>query len=266
MNEKNLNINEIESIIKGISNSILLPCYSKVKAQSKADGSLITQADIDVQNAIKSALAKYFPEFGFFAEELSEAELNSFFTENHSGYWCLDPIDGTSNFAATLPYFSISLALIVNSETVLGLIYDPVRDECFTAIKGEGARLNSQIILRSAAPPENLSECMAIVDFKRLPNDLSIKLVTDSPYRSQRSFGSVALDWCWLAMGRCHIYLHGKQMLWDYAAGLLIAEESGCLTCTMDRKAVFEESLNAKKVIASTDKLLQKQWVDFISN
>ncbi|MCN4143749.1 MAG: inositol monophosphatase [Thiohalomonas sp.] len=265
MNKNNLIINRIESIVKDISNTVLLPYYSKVKAQSKADGSLITQADIDVQNAIKSELSNHFPEYVFFAEELSEAELNSFFTENHSGYWCLDPIDGTSNFAATLPYFSISLALIISSETVLGLIYDPVRDECFTAIKGEGAKLNGQDISRLEAP-ENLSECMAIVDFKRLPNDLSIKLVSNPPYRSQRSFGSVALDWCWLAMGRCHIYLHGKQMLWDYAAGLLIAEKSGCITCTMDRKPVFEESLDAKKIIASTDKLLQKKWLDFIRN
>ncbi|NOQ80483.1 MAG: inositol monophosphatase [Gammaproteobacteria bacterium] len=265
MNKNNLIINKIESIVKAVSGNVLLPYYLKVKAQNKADGSLITQADIDVQNAIKLELSNHFPEYGFFAEELSEAQLNSFFSENHSGYWCLDPIDGTSNFAATLPYFSISLALIINSETVLGLIYDPVRDECFTAIKGEGAWLNGQIIKRSDAP-DNLSECMAIVDFKRLPNELAIKLVTEPPYRSQRSFGSVALDWCWLAMGRCHIYLHGKQMLWDYAAGLLIAEESGCLTCTMDRKPVFEESLDAKKVIASTGKSLQKQWLDFISS
>ena len=106
---------------------------------------------------------------------------------------------------------------------------------------------------------------MAIVDFKRLANELSVKLVTQAPYRSQRSLGSVALDWCWLAMGRCHIYLHGKQMLWDYAAGLLIAEESGCVSCTMDGGAIFEESLKAQKIIASTDKSIQKQWVEFVT-
>ena len=263
MNKNSSIINKIEMIVKSVSKEVLLPCYTKVKAQNKADGSLITQADIDVQNAIEAELYSHFPEYGFFAEELSDTELNSFFEQNNSGYWCLDPIDGTSNFAATLPYFSISLALIINKETVLGLIYDPVRDECFTAIKGEGARLNGQPIIRSQAP-ENLSECMAIVDFKRLANELSVKLVTQAPYRSQRSLGSVALDWCWLAMGRCHIYLHGKQMLWDYAAGLLIAEESGCVTCTMDGEAIFDESLKAQKIIASTDKLIQKQWVEFV--
>lgn len=257
------NINKIESIVKQVSNDVLMPYFSRVQAQNKSDGSLITQADIEVQDVIQSELLKHFPEFGFFAEELPEDQLNSFFSKNLSGYWCLDPIDGTSNFAATIPYFSISLALIINGQTVFGLIYDPVRNECFTALKGKGAKLNGQTIIRPEAP-QRLQDCMAIVDFKRLPNELSVKLLTHSPYRSQRSFGSVALDWCWLAMGRGHIYLHGKQMLWDYAAGLLIAEESACVTATMAGDTVFQESLDARKVIASVDEVLQKQWLAYI--
>jgi len=145
----------------------------------------------------------------------------------------------------------------------LGVIYDPIRDECFSAIKGKGAWLNGQKISRSDAP-ETLPDCIALIDFKRLPEKLAVKLVTNPPYRSQRSFGSVALDWCWLAMGRTHIYLHGKQMLWDYAAGFLIAEESGCVSCTMDNQPVFEESLEAKKVIASVSEKLQKQWLEYL--
>lgn len=260
-----IDINKLNSIVKSVSGEILMPYFSKVQAQTKPDGSLITQADIEVQEFIKSELLNSFPEYGFFAEELSEDELNSFFLHNHSGYWCLDPIDGTSNFASTLPYFSISLALIINGQTVLGLIYDPVRDECFTALKGEGAKINGRSIIRPKAP-QTLKECLAIVDFKRLPDELSVKLVSQPPYRSQRSFGSVALDWCWLAMGRTHIYLHGKQMLWDYAAGLLIAEESGCVSCTMDGEAVFQESLVPRKVVASTGDALQKQWLAVITS
>ncbi len=259
-----LDINVIKNIIKVVSRDILLPYYTKVKAQKKSDGSLITQADIEVQKYIHLALKEHYPDYGFFAEELSEDELNTFFTRQHSGYWCLDPIDGTSNFSSTIPYFSVSLALIINGETTFGLIYDPVRDECFTALKGEGAKLNGQPIIRTDAP-QSLNECMAIVDFKRLPPELSTKLVTQSPYLSQRSFGSVALDWCWLAVGRGHIYLHGKQMLWDYAAGLLIAEESGCITQTLDGDAIFEESLEPQKIIASNNIEIHKQWVSYLS-
>ncbi len=259
-----LNINKIESIVKEVSNDVLLPYYTKVKAKKKPDGSLITQADIEIQDCIQLQLKKHFPDYRFFAEELPEDELNTFFSQHYSGYWCLDPIDGTSNFASTIPYFSISLALIINGKTVMGLVYDPIRDECFTAVRGEGARLNGQLISPSNAP-QNLNECMAIIDFKRLSPELSARLVTEPPYRSQRSFGSVALDWCWLAAGRGHLYLHGKQMLWDYAAGLLIAEESGCVTETLEGNPIFEESLEPRKIIASNNKVLQKQWVTCIT-
>ncbi len=88
-------IKKIEDIVKAVSKNVLMPYFNQVKAQTKQDGSLITQADMAVQKAIKSELSKYFPEYGFFAEELSEHEMNSFFSSNHSGYWCLDPLDGT---------------------------------------------------------------------------------------------------------------------------------------------------------------------------
>lgn len=259
-----IEIKQIENIVKQASNSVLMPCYKNVQVQKKADGSLITQADMDVQDEIKSRLFDSFPEYQFFSEELSEAELNSFFDQQYAGYWCLDPIDGTSNFASTIPYFSISLALIIEGQTVMGLVYDPVRDECFTAVKGEGATMNGQLIHRIEAP-QHLKECLAIVDFKRLSTELAIQLVSTPPYRSQRSFGSVALDWCWLAMGRGHIYLHGKQMLWDYAAGLLIAEESGCVSCTLTGEPVFQESLQAREVIGSINLSLHKQWIKCLS-
>ena len=256
--------NIIEGIIKDISNDELMPRFNKVQAQNKKDGSLVTQADWSVQEAVKIELAKQFPEFGFFAEEMTDSELKSFFAENHSGYWCLDPLDGTSNFASGLPYFAISLALIKDNQTVFGLVYDPVRDECFTAIKGEGVWLNGQAVVNSQVP-QTLAQCIAIVDLKRLPAELAVKLATHPPYRSQRSFGAAALEWCWLATGRCQLFLHGKQMLWDYAAGLLIAQEAGCAACDFDGGPIFQPSLKSKKVIASLSKDLHKQWYNFIT-
>ncbi|MCP3852428.1 MAG: inositol monophosphatase [Gammaproteobacteria bacterium] len=259
-----LEIKEIEDIVKYVSRSVLMLYYQKVQAQNKADGSLITQADIDVMQRIKNQLAESFPQYQFFSEELPEEELNRFFSKNHSGYWCLDPIDGTSNFASGLPYFSISLALIVNGETKMGLIYDPVRDECFTAIKGQGAKLNNKPIIRMP-PPETIQGCLAHVDFKRLSTEMSVKLISAPPYRSQRSFGSIALDWCWLAMGRGHITVHGKQMLWDYAAGLLIAEESGCVASTLTGEPIFQESIKSRFVLAGVDNNLYKQWFKILT-
>ncbi len=259
------NINIIPGIVKEVSEHNLMPWYTNVRAQSKQDGSIVTQADISVQEAIKTKLFEQFPQYGFFAEEMTDSEMQSFFTENQSGYWCLDPLDGTSNFSTGLPYFAISLALIKDNQCIMGLVYDPTRDECFSAIKGSGAWLNDQPIIQKDVP-EKLSECIAIVDFKRLPTELSVKLSSRPPYRSQRSFGAAALDWCWLATGRSQLFLHGKQMLWDYAAGLLIAQEAGCIACDLHGKPIFEQSLQPKKVLAAVNESLHKQWLEYVSS
>jgi myo-inositol-1(or 4)-monophosphatase len=261
-------IKKIEAIVKNVSKDYLQPFIEQTRVSSKQDGSLITEADVAVQHAIKLELEKQFPGTPFFAEELSDAEMQVFFAQNHQGYWCLDPIDGTSNFASSLPFFAISLALITQQDneqkTIMGLVYDPMRDECFTAIKGQGAFINGKLIKR-IDHPGSLKDCIAMVDMKRLPKPLAVKLVTEPCFRSMRSFGAAALEWCWLAMGRCDIYLHGKHMLWDYAAGLLIAEESGCITCDINGEQIFMPSLQAKKVVAATTETLHQQWFKYIA-
>ena len=261
-----LNIKEIEAIIKAVSNYCLKPYYEQATVQSKADGSLVTQADIAIQAAIQTELEQKYPEYAFFAEELSEQDMTAFFSTNHKGYWCLDPLDGTSNFASGLPFFAISLALIIEGRTQFGIVYDPMRDECFTAVKGQGAFLNGNPLKRNQLTPDTLQDCIAMIDLKRLPTELNVKLVSHPVFRSQRSFGAAALEWCWLAAGRCHIYLHGKHMLWDYAAGLLIAEEAGCVTCDILGNEVFAPSLKPKKVVAAVSQTLHKQWFEYISN
>lgn len=240
-----------------------MPWFQQSDTQKKADGSIITQADLAVQTALKTELDVHYPQYGFFAEELSSSEMTDFFSENQTGYWCLDPLDGTSNFATGLPFFAISLALIVEQEPVLGVVYDPVRDECFSAIKNKGAYLNGKA-LNSHESHRAINDCLAMIDLKRLPTKLLTKLLTDPPYASQRSFGAAALEWCWLAAGRSQLYLHGKHMLWDYAAGLLIAHEAGCVSSDLLGQDVFQPSLEAKKVLAAVDNSLYKQWFDFI--
>lgn len=264
-----LDINIIESIVKNVSNKCVLPFLHQVQVHEKQDGSLITQVDLTVQKHIQTQLKQHFPEYGFFAEELSQKEMDQFFTKNNQGFWCLDPLDGTSNYTNSLPFFAISLALIVDGKTVFGIVYDPMRDECFTAIRGEGAYCNSHPVkpetqLQSHEHSE-LNQCMAMIDFKRLPSELRVKLISEHPFRSLRSFGAAALEWCWLAMGRCHIYLHGKHMLWDYAAGQLIAHEAGCYSCDFHGNEVFEITQKPRTVVAATNKSLHKQWFDYIS-
>jgi myo-inositol-1(or 4)-monophosphatase len=84
------------------------------------------------------------------------------------------------------------------------------------------------------------------------------------PYSSQRSFGSVALDWCWLAAGRCHVYLHGGQKLWDYAAGGLILEEAGGRAVTLAGEEIRYGELKSRSVAAALDPVLFREWAGWL--
>jgi myo-inositol-1(or 4)-monophosphatase len=142
------------------------------------------------------------------------------------------------------------------------VVLDPVSGECYSALRGGGAWLNDAP-LRSPDAPASLRDAMAMVDLKRLPASMIRSLATRAPYRSQRSFGSVALDWCWVAGGRCHVYLHGGQKLWDYAAGSLVLAESGGvggLLEAFDGDWTATLSLSPRIAMAATHSALLQQW------
>ncbi|HIJ48044.1 MAG TPA: inositol monophosphatase family protein, partial [Gammaproteobacteria bacterium] len=148
----------------------------------------------------------------------------------------------------------------------LGIIYDPIRQECFSAQKGVGAWLNGKPLSLNAAAIE-LADCVAMVDLKRLPATLACNLATQPPFRSQRSIGSVALDWCWLAAGRLQLYLHGGQRLWDFGAGRLIFAEAGgnfSLADEIKQSAGYTQDLQPKVAKAALNLQLFEQWVEWI--
>ena len=257
---------EIETLTTLIIDSAeqeIVPRYRQIESSSKADGTLVTAADIGMQRRVSEGLSKLYPEIPFLGEEMSP-EVQQHQLDNASqGIWCLDPLDGTSNFVAGMPCFAVSLAYLEAGETRLGIIYDPIRQECFTAIAGEGAWLNGKRLILSESASA-LSDCVAMVDLKRLPNTLATHLVTQPPYRSQRSIGSVALDWCWLAAGRLQLYLHGGQRLWDFGAGHLIFAEAGghySLADGFEIHAPYTQDLNPKVAKAALNEALFEQWV-----
>ena len=140
--------------------------------------------------------------------------------------WCVDPIDGTSNYVNGIPYFAVSVAFMKKGRTLIGVVYDPAREEMFSAEVGGGAYLNGVELLQRRKE-KSIDHAIAQIDFKRLPPKISEVLLLNPPYRSQRNFGAGALEWCYLASGRFDIYIHGSQKIWDYAAGSLILSESG---------------------------------------
>lgn len=255
-------LEKIIAIIKGAAQEVLLPGFSNVQRQIKADGSFVTEADLAVQTRISNELQACYPNIPLLGEEMSVSE-QEYLLHSSQSLWCLDPVDGTSNFAAGIPYYVISLGLIENGKPTLGIVYDLNRDECFVGIKGEGAYLNNKL-LKISSVDLDLSQCSALVDFKRLPKNLAAKLATDPPYLSQRNFGSVALEWCWLAASRGHVYLHGSQNIWDFVAGNLILSEAGGTSSSFEGEAVYTNELKPRSAVAALDNRLFKEWFNWI--
>lgn len=249
--------------IMDLANQEVLTRFEKVSAQTKADGSLLTEADTEMQKATAAFLQKNWPQFAFLGEESTQEEQIAAL-ESEQGCWILDPVDGTSNFASGIPMFCVSLALVVGGDVVLGMVYDPSRDEMFAARKRFGAELNHQRLVANT-PKQNLKSCIGIVDFKRLSKDMATRMAIQTPFASQRSIGSVALDWCWIAAGRGQVYCHGAQNIWDYAAGWLILNEAGGKSTTLNGEPVLVAEVVKRSAVASTTPALFDEWYAYLN-
>lgn len=248
--------------VKLVTAEEIMPRYLKVVHQHKGDGSLCTEADIAAQSALTKRLQAIVnvPVLG---EEMTAAEQHALWKAGHDGLWCIDPIDGTSNFVRGLPYFAVSVALLRGEKSVLGVVFDPVGNEMFAAEHERGAFLNGERLHdRLAAIP--MAQALASVDLKRLNRKLVTKLAAEPPYASQRNFGASALDWCYTAVGRYDMYLHGGQKLWDYAAGALIFVESGGHACCIETDDFALGDIWQRSVIAARDEKLFEQWKNWI--
>ena len=196
-------------------------------------------------------------------EEMTPAEQGELWNEGARGLWCIDPIDGTTNFANGIPLFAVSIAYLIDHEPVIGVVYNPITDESFYAARGAGAFLNgTELPLRAGAT--SLRDAVAGVDFKRISHHLGDELAVRPPYYSQRNFGSSALEWCFVAAGRLDVYLHGGQMLWDYAAGRLILAEAGGQAEALDGGQLMSGPAIKRGVIAATSPALFTEWSAWI--
>lgn len=256
----------ISDLLREIAATEIMPRFHGIRAEHKADGSLVTVTDRATQARVIEVLANAFPGTPLLGEEMTKQEQQRLIEASDTGVWILDPLDGTGNYACGFPLFSVSLAYAEHGEVVAGVILDPVRDECFAAVRGGGASLNGQPI-RAFAPATTLDDCLAMVDLKRIPPARIPALFGGGGFRSQRNLGSVALDWCWLAAGRYQLYLHGGQKLWDYAAGRLIATEAGAASRLFEGRGGVTASglsLRPRLAIGAANPGLLQQWLDFI--
>jgi myo-inositol-1(or 4)-monophosphatase len=194
---------------------------------------------------------------------MNEDEQLAIWQSADEGLWCVDPIDGTSNFVHGLPYFAVSVALLREGKSVLGVVYDPVADEMFAAESGKGAYLNGDKLF-GRVTAQSMERALANIDLKRLDAKLAATLATRPPCASQRNFGASALDWCYTAAGRYDLYLHGGQKLWDYAAGMLILAETGGFACCIESDDFASGNIWQRSVIAARSETLFNEWKSWI--
>ena len=252
----------IQNIMQKSAESSLNVYFKQTTASFKNDGSIVTEADIAMQEAMTSGLHKRYPEVMMLSEENSDQDQLKTMKSGQD-YWCLDPLDGTNNYHNTLPLFSVSLALISENQIIMAIVYDPVRQEFFSSLKGHGLWINNS----KSKPPEQplkMKDSIAFVDFKRLNMDIKLPLIEQAPYKSQRNVGSCALEWAWLAAGRVQLLLHGSEKFWDYAAGYLLTSEAGGFSETIEGESVFNGTLSPRSVIAARNAELFEQWTNWI--
>ena len=186
---------------------------------------LVTSVDREAERKILEILQRDFPEHSFLAEEAEAIAGRS-----NEYRWIIDPLDGTTNFAHGYPHMGISIALAQNDRVILGLVYDPLRRECFRGVAGQGATLNGTPI--HVLKVEELDKALLATGFpydRREHADHYLQFFKAFLTRCQgiRRVGSAALDLCYVACGRLDGFWELKLKPWDIAAGALIVAEAG---------------------------------------
>ena len=189
----------------------------------KGRNDIVTDVDLESERIILDLVRSEYPQFSILSEESSPVETDSPFT------WVIDPIDGTRNFAEGIPHFCVVVALAKGADTVLGVTYDPIKEETFTAQVGQGAHLNGESI--SVSTREEIPDCvlgfdLGYVDDKAATAMDMLRHLWPG-FQTMRLMGSSALGMAYAAAGRVDLYFHHSLSPWDSASGLLIAREAG---------------------------------------
>lgn len=233
--------------------AVILQAYagnrSELVIDTKMRNDLVSQADREAEQAVIRVLQEQTPEFGIVAEE-SGGKASQMAT------WCIDPLDGTTNFLHGIPHYAVSIALIAHAGTevdghvlsqdtpIIGVVYDPNRDEMFSALYNGGAWLNGQSIRCSQA--SSLAESVVATgfpfrDFSFANQYMPTLHQAIESTRGLRRLGAAALDLAWVACGRFDAYWEMGLAPWDVAAGTVIVREAGGISDDMYEQQPWPE-------------------------
>lgn len=219
--------------------------------QKDSSFNLVTQADTESEKMILSAIQQVMPDSTFLSEETHWEQ-----SVMADKLWIVDPIDGTNNFAHSIPHYSISIAYAENGNVKIAVVYDPVRDEMFTAEANKGAFLNGKSISVSSCRSLDRAVIGTGLYYDRgemMDNTLfAIHRLLKANVQGIRRMGSAALDLSWVACGRYDGYFEYMLSPWDFAAGMLLVKEAGGIFSDRDG---LDSGLISKGVICCTGEI-----------
>ena len=239
---------------------VLMEKFGRITAiTKKGDINLVTEADLASEALITERIRSHFPKHSILAEEAGDTVV----IEGEGDWkWIIDPLDGTTNYAHGYPCFCVTIALERAGEIVLGVTYDPTRDELFAAEKGGGATLNGKAIHVSAT--DELGNSLLVTGF---PYDIKYRTdiarhLTDFllSTRGVRRDGSAAIDLAYVACGRFDGFWEEGLNPWDVAAGVLLIEEAGGAVSGYDgsRLSIY------RPPIAASNGMIHREMLDIL--
>ena len=228
----------------------------RIKVRDKGGNDFVSQTDLACENEILYLLQKAYPDHAVLCEESGLTG-----TEENEYCWVVDPIDGTTNFLRGIPHFAVSLALLKNNVPVVGTVYDPCKNELFTAMRGSGATLNQRRIRVSERQSFNgalLGTGIPYSADRDIDRSLRILKAMIRDTAGIRRAGAASLDLAYVAAGRLDGFWEFQLKPWDIAAGILLVQESGGMVSDTSGEQNYMESGDT---LAATPGLAQKMIV-----
>jgi myo-inositol-1(or 4)-monophosphatase len=235
----------------------------RIKVVTKQNNDFVSNVDHLAEETIISTIKQAYPDHGILAEESGKQAENSEFQ------WIIDPLDGTTNYLHGFPQFAVSIALKHKDRLEVGVIYDPVSQELFTASRGNGAMLNDRKIrVTSHKGLQNALLGTGFPYYDQSYIDTYLETMKELMQRTAgiRRPGSAALDLAWLAAGRIDGFWEFNLKAWDIAAGALIVREAGGIVSDFENKGNYLHSGDiiaaGPKVFPEMLKIIQQKLVN----